>query len=198
MNLEVFFDYTCPFCYLGLSEVRTALKKHPDIEVAWRPCEAHPRPEPRQPGWTDRPDFIEALLPRFEAAGLTIRGPYAPGNYNNLVVQGMLYLEAQGIALTRYHDAIYNAVFVQSADVEDLDVLCACAAAAGGDKDGFRKALEDGTYEAAQLDLNRYAWEENALEAVPSLRFGDKRLKAKYLVGLVPAEIEAFLTQCEA
>ena len=44
-KLEVFFDYVCPFCLKGHEYLRELLPKHTDIEVVWRPCEAHPRPE---------------------------------------------------------------------------------------------------------------------------------------------------------
>ncbi len=44
-KLEVFFDYTCPYCRRGHEDLTALLPKYPDIEVIWRPCEAHPRPE---------------------------------------------------------------------------------------------------------------------------------------------------------
>ena len=44
-KLEVFFDYACPFCLKGHGYLRELLPRYPDIEVAWCPCEAHPRPE---------------------------------------------------------------------------------------------------------------------------------------------------------
>ena len=44
-KLEVFFDYICPYCLKGHEYLRELLPKHTDVEVVWRPCEAHPRPE---------------------------------------------------------------------------------------------------------------------------------------------------------
>ncbi|MDR1532170.1 MAG: DsbA family protein [Clostridiales bacterium] len=44
-KLEVFFDYTCPYCLRGHNYLCALLPQHPGIEVVWRPCEAHPRPE---------------------------------------------------------------------------------------------------------------------------------------------------------
>lgn len=44
-ELEVFFDYACPFCLTGHEYLAELLPEHIDIEVIWRPCEAHPRPE---------------------------------------------------------------------------------------------------------------------------------------------------------
>jgi len=44
-KLEVFFDYACPYCLKGHGYLVDLLPLYPDIEVVWRPCEAHPRPE---------------------------------------------------------------------------------------------------------------------------------------------------------
>ena len=44
-TIEVFFDYACPYCYKGHEYLIELLPRHTDIEVVWRPCEAHPRPE---------------------------------------------------------------------------------------------------------------------------------------------------------
>ena len=44
-RLEVFYDYACPFCLRGHEYLKELLPRFPDIEVVWRPCEAHPRPE---------------------------------------------------------------------------------------------------------------------------------------------------------
>ena len=44
-KMEMFFDYACPYCLAGHEQLKELLPKYPDIEVIWRPCEAHPRPE---------------------------------------------------------------------------------------------------------------------------------------------------------
>lgn len=48
-QLEVFFDYACPFCFRAHGYLRELLPQFPRIEVVWRPCEAHPRPDPYGP-----------------------------------------------------------------------------------------------------------------------------------------------------
>ena len=44
-KLEVFFDYACPYCLIGHNHLIDLLPDFPDLEVVWRPCESHPRPE---------------------------------------------------------------------------------------------------------------------------------------------------------
>jgi len=44
-KMEMFFDYACPYCLTGHEYLIELLPDNPGIEVIWRPCEAHPRPE---------------------------------------------------------------------------------------------------------------------------------------------------------
>lgn len=46
-QVEVYFDYMCPYCYKGHQNLLKLLPDHPDVEILWKPCEAHPRPEVR-------------------------------------------------------------------------------------------------------------------------------------------------------
>lgn len=44
-QLEAFFDYTCPYCLKAHQNLMRILPGFPQIEVVWRPCESHPRPD---------------------------------------------------------------------------------------------------------------------------------------------------------
>ena len=44
-KLEVYFDYICPYCLRGHEYLLELLPQFPELEIKWRPCEAHPRPE---------------------------------------------------------------------------------------------------------------------------------------------------------
>lgn len=45
MKLEIFFDYNCPYCQQGHDALKDLLPEFPGLQIQWRPCEAHPRPE---------------------------------------------------------------------------------------------------------------------------------------------------------
>ncbi|MEY8338884.1 DsbA family protein [Lachnospiraceae bacterium 62-35] len=45
-DLKVYFDYTCPYCYRGMLDLLDLLPRFPELGIEWRPCEAHPFPEP--------------------------------------------------------------------------------------------------------------------------------------------------------
>lgn len=44
-RLEVFFDYACPYCLEAHERLAELLPAYPQVEVVWRPCESHPRPD---------------------------------------------------------------------------------------------------------------------------------------------------------
>jgi len=48
-QVTMFFDYECPFCKRGYAYFKDALKDYDDVEVIYRPIEAHPRPENHPP-----------------------------------------------------------------------------------------------------------------------------------------------------
>lgn len=193
MKLEIFFDYTCPYCYLALHELNQILPKYPELSIKWCPCEINPQTEPRVSGWNESAKWLLKLMPRLEEAGLSIKRPFEPGNYSYLAIQGLLWLEEQGADIRRYNDAVFAAVFCDSKDIEDIDVLSDCASLAGADVDAFRQSLNLETYKERRLELNKYGWEENALDSVPSFRLNDARLNAVYAVGVLYQEMEDFL-----
>jgi len=92
-KLEVFFDYACPFCLKGYNSLTELLPGYPDIEVVWRPCEAHPRPEKSY------------------------------GKYSDLCIRGMFYAAENGVDLMAYHKKVFALYHLDKIDVEDIDVL---------------------------------------------------------------------------
>ncbi len=193
MKLEVFFDYTCPYCYLAFHDLKQILPKYPEITIQWRPCEINPQTEPRMSDWDEASPRLIELRPRLKEAGLSIQRPFEPRNYTGMAIQGLLILNDQGADTTRYNDAVFAAVFLNGKDIESIDVLTDCAVLAGGDADAFRHALVSEAYKEKQLALNQYAWQENALDSVPSFRLGDTRLNAEYGIGVLRQQLAEFI-----
>lgn len=44
-KVEVYFDYTCPYCNQGIGEFFEILERLPEVEVDWIPAEVSPYPE---------------------------------------------------------------------------------------------------------------------------------------------------------
>ena len=166
-QIDMFFDHTCPYCYRGHAMLKAVLPKFPDAHIVWRPVEAHPKVE--EPEHTP---------------------------YEDLAVQGALFVRAQGGDELAYHERVYRAYFEERRAVDHIDVLAACAADIGMDAAAFTAALQNGTYAQAQSDANDYAYEQHKVWAVPTFVCGEKRLDAVPGVGVTQAQIEDLLRRC--
>jgi predicted DsbA family dithiol-disulfide isomerase len=160
-QLEIFFDYTCPYCRRAHDFLVPLLEAHPDIQPLWRPCEAHPRPE-------------------------------VYGRYSDLCVAGMFFARDAGVDLLAFHARMFHAVFQQKVDVEDPAAL-AQALAGLVDPAAFRQALEARRYWQEVLAANDYAYEQNAVWAVPAYRLNGKKLDAVEGSGVAREDLAAFL-----
>jgi len=144
------------------------LPKYPNIEILWRPVEAHPRHE--------EPDHR----------------PYV-----DLIVQGCLYIQEVGGDELAFTQRVYKAHFDEGLNVEDISVLVKCAAESGvADVDEFKNALTSAKYEKAMLDANDYAYEQKGVWAVPTFVCGDVRLDAVGGIGITKQQLEIFFEQC--
>ena len=43
--MKVYFDFLCPYCYRGVTDLLELMDKYPELDIDWQPVEAHPRPE---------------------------------------------------------------------------------------------------------------------------------------------------------
>ena len=169
-DFELFFDHTCPYCYRGHGYLKELLLIYPDVEVAWRPVEAHPKVEEPE---------------------------HKP--YEDLAVQGAFFVREHNPGLElAYHERIFKANFEERLAVDDIAVLTRCAAELGVDAAAFEKALKNGVYADALRKANDHAYEEQKIWAVPSYVCGDKRLDAVPGVGVTKDQIEALIKECFA
>jgi predicted DsbA family dithiol-disulfide isomerase len=97
MKLEVFFDYACPYCLRGHESLVSLLPEHPKLEVEWRPCEAHPRPE-----------------------------NYG-GRHSDLLAMTMLFARDNGAELAPLHERLYKAALADRVDIDDPAAVAKCA-----------------------------------------------------------------------
>jgi predicted DsbA family dithiol-disulfide isomerase len=44
-ELEVFFDYACPYCFQAHKHLTELMPDYPDVVIVRHPCESHPRPD---------------------------------------------------------------------------------------------------------------------------------------------------------
>jgi predicted DsbA family dithiol-disulfide isomerase len=162
MVLEHWFDFVCPYCYIapdrnrilrdhGIEVVEHGLRIHPEIPAGGSP--AGPRVGPSY-------DFLaeqaaEAVLP----LNWSERMPNT-----RTALAAFEWLRASDTAVAeRFAESVFTAYFAERLDIESVDLLATLAAAAGGDADGLRAALSDGTAYDALAESERRAAEHGVM-----------------------------------
>lgn len=162
MHAEVWSDYLCPWCYLGLarSELLTSL----GVAVTPMPYELHPEIPPG--GWSIREDRGRRLYDRIaadcEAAGLAapVRPSRIPNTRPVLAASEWVRLHASAEVHARLHRSLFAAMFVDGHDLGDPSVVDELVAAAGADAGACRAAVD-----AGEMEPGLAASRERAIDA---------------------------------
>jgi predicted DsbA family dithiol-disulfide isomerase len=178
--IEVFFDYICPWCYLGT--VRTdRLRKEYGVELLMRVFPLHP--ETPEEGmelselFAGRELDIEAMQVKLtqvaatEGLPLTIR----TRTYNSRRAQELgKWAESQGSG-DQYHRAVYRAFFVDGVNIALVDELLKIAESVGLHADEALKILNTRSF-AAAVDADWQRSRDMRITSVPTHLFEGKRL----------------------
>ncbi|MEM7417598.1 MAG: DsbA family oxidoreductase [Gemmatimonadota bacterium] len=194
--LEVFSDYTCPWCYIGWARLEQALEHFDPAhrpDVRWRPFEIHPEvpPEgmpvealPYPPDvWARMQD---ALRQNAEAEGLTVGNrPKVANTHQALVASAWAQAERPEL-FPRFHEGLFVGYFAEGRDLGDPAELRGIAERAGLEPGAMAEVLESGRFESA---IEETAAEARAMgiTGTPTFVF-DRRFG---LSGAQPAELLA-------
>jgi predicted DsbA family dithiol-disulfide isomerase len=187
IQLEVFTDFVCPWCYLCTPRVEK-LKLNFDIDVRWAYFPLHP--ETPLEGLTlkelfkNRPFDLDAAHARLkallDAEGLPFNA--RTHTYNSRLAQEL----AKGFASVG--PALYRAYFDEARNIGDVEVLVDVARSAGIDPAAARQALSERSFKAA-VDQDWEKARRYGITGVPSFVAGNRKL-----VGAHPYEtLEQFV-----
>lgn len=189
-QVEVFFDYICPFCYRGLKHLREVKDNYPEIEFIYRATEVNPENEDKIVLDGETQKRLKVFL---NEAGLDFNPPYMPMGHTNHAFHAMNYIVAEQGEIDQYHHNVYQAIFVEQKDIEDINVVLECASDCGIDVEQLKQVLtlEDYTKQR-QVDLE-YAYLQNNIKYVPTLIAKDKRLDAIEALGFSKEQLIEYL-----
>lgn len=199
IRLEVFSDYTCPWCYIGWARLEKALAELPDdlrVDVEWRPFEIHPEVPadgmpvsdlPYPPDVWDR--MQEALRQSAEAEGLEVGKRPKVSNTHRALAAGAYAQAEEPDRFPDFHRRLFEGYFAEGRDLGDPDVVRDLAGEVGLDVQRLGAALEDGRYDGAIQDTAADA-RRMGITGTPTFVF-DRRLAA---AGAQPSDLllEAF------
>jgi predicted DsbA family dithiol-disulfide isomerase len=187
MQVEIYSDVACPWCYIGKARFERALAAFPgarDVDVSFRPFQLNPAtPEQAQPlyeyydslfgpGFRDKHSQVADVA---KQEGLDFRFDHALA-VNTFTAHRLMWLTERdyGAAVQRdLKNALLRTYFTDGGDIADHETLAGLAAEVGVDADRARAWLADGsgTDEVrAELDGAR----QLGIQAVPTFVFNGK------------------------
>ncbi len=180
--LDILFvtDFVCPYCLVAKVALEEALKETGlEAEIRIQPLELTPEPRERVDTCHDeeRKKRYQVLVEPAGALGLDMKLPPAvcPRPYTRLAFEGMFFARENGRE-DEYADLVYRAYFEAEQDIGEVEILCDIAVRAGLDRDGFRQALEEGTYTRQVREAVEYSRNELEVNGIPTIYLNGSKI----------------------
>lgn len=187
--IQVFADYTCPFCLLGQVALNRAAT-NTDAQIVWRAYQLRkdgpPRMEPRSAamskGWRD------TVLPMAAALGVEMHQP-SRLPLTRYAHEAAAWARAQG-RFAEFHAAILRAYFVEDLDIGEIETLQQLAWRLGLDSADLASALREQRY-ADEVDEDLLIAETYGVRGVPAFVIGGQVLSGVQEEATLQQAIEA-------
>jgi predicted DsbA family dithiol-disulfide isomerase len=181
LNITVFSDYICPFCYVGHHRLMR-LRDTYDLRINWCFVEIHPETsaEGEPVASLDYPsEQWSQLMNNLDAVAREEGIAIAEHTFTTNSKDALLLAEAaKQEGRDRFyilHEKLFAAFFVDSRNIGDRDVLREIAAESGIDSAVVESAWQDSQYEQRILSNYQQA-RHHEIQAVPSFIFGERKL----------------------
>ncbi|PTX19314.1 putative DsbA family dithiol-disulfide isomerase [Pontibacter mucosus] len=179
LQIKVYSDYVCPYCFLGEVVLERALKGLEDkVQVEWMPFELRPYPTPTLKPEEDylQTTWANSVYPMAKQLNVPIVLPkVSPQPYTHLAFEGYQFAKEQGLG-EAYTHRLFTAFFQEEQDIGDIAVLVKLAKEIGLDEAAYRQALETRKYKAVHAQELKQAY-ETRITAVPTFIIADKQVR---------------------
>ncbi len=181
LQITVYSDYICPFCYVGHHRLQR-LRDSYNLKINWCFLEIHPETSAKgEP--TDSLDYPseqwQKMLANLERVADEENIPLSKLSFITNSKDALLLSEAAkhcGRDIFYYlHEKLFSAYFVDSKNIGDRYVLKDIAKSCGVDEDIIDSAWSDKRYQQRLLD-NFNSARQHEVQSVPSFIFGNRIL----------------------
>jgi len=186
MQLDIFSDTICPWCYVGKRRLERALKARPqtDLKIRWRAFQLNPGMPPdgmerrayieAKFGTPDRARRIyEAVSQAGASEGIDFAFDRMRRTPNTLQSHRLLRLAATVDRQGETLDELFHAYFEAGADIGDVDLLVEIAEASGIDPADARAYLEGSEDREAVIAEDQLA-RRQGINGVPCFIFNGR------------------------
>jgi predicted DsbA family dithiol-disulfide isomerase len=188
VQLTVFSDYLCPWCYNGAVRLAGIEKEFgPRVAIEWKSFLLRPQPEPKPMDAFRR--YTESWrnpASQPEAGRFTVWSTDEPPPSHSIPpnVAGKAAARQGAEAFSRYHHALLDAYFYANRNITDVDNLVRIAGETGLDVDAFLAAMQDPTLTDAVIADHTEAI-QSGIQGVPTV-IVDQRWK---ITGAVDSDV---------
>jgi predicted DsbA family dithiol-disulfide isomerase len=180
LKVDVFSDYACPWCYLGLARLKQALGDRPfELRILHFPLS----PDTPQEG-RDLRAHLEAkgydvdaawhrLKTLLDAEDLPWHSLEGSLSYNTRLAQELASWAVTQPGGEGIHDALFQAYQVEQRNIGEVDVLVAIAGTLGLDESHAREVLTARTHRE-DVDQHWRAARESGVSGVPTYVVGGR------------------------
>jgi predicted DsbA family dithiol-disulfide isomerase len=161
MQIEIWSDVVCPFCYIGKRQLEAALEQLPDrdrVQVTWRSFQLGPdtKTDPsrnaiqnlaEKKGWTLEftRQAVSDVATRAQAVGLAF--DYEQTKVaNTFDAHRLVHFATNAGKGDDMAEALFRAYFVEGRNVGDYETLAQLAAGTGLPEDEVREVLRSGRF----------------------------------------------------
>ena len=197
MDIDIFSDTICPWCFIGKRRLERALaeRPQPDLTIHWRAFQLNPD---MPAGGMDRSQYLElkfggasnaeAIYDQVRAAGETEGIEFAfermKRTPNTIDSHRLIRHAGQKARQDAVVQALFDAYFLRAEDIGDPEVLVAAAAEAGLDGEETRAFLA-GDAEAEAVRAEDKSARQAGISGVPCFIFNGQHA----LAGAHPPEV---------
>jgi predicted DsbA family dithiol-disulfide isomerase len=181
INITVFSDYICPFCYVGYHRLMR-LRDSYDLKINWCFLEIHPENSAEGEPVTDldySSEFWDQLMANLKRVAKEENIPLAEHTFTTNSKDALLLGEAcKQLGRDIFyplHEKIFSAFFVDNRNIGNRDVLREIAKSCGIDDDTIEDAWSSPQHQQRLLENFNQA-RKYQIKSVPSFVFGERVL----------------------
>ena len=188
MNIEIWSDIACPFCYIGKRKLEKAIKKLPEsssIQIEWKSFQLNPDLETNEAqntldylsqtkGWTQAQTIQMtaqvAAMGREEGLNFDFTQTVVA---NTKKAHRLLHLAKEKCKQDALKESLFQAYFIEGKNIDQQEVLLHCADSVGLDRDEAKQVLDLRNFDAA-IDHDLYESRLIGVQGVPFFVFDRK------------------------
>ena len=156
IELDIFSDTICPWCYIGKKRLDKAIEKYTHLEIkqTWRPFQLNPG---MTPDGMDRQEYLVSKFGSSDAAKTIYDNIFEEGkkeginfNFDSIEVTPNSFNSHRLLALAYKQNIqedvlndLFEAYFIRGEDIGNPNILLSIAVSHSIDEDEFKKYLSD-------------------------------------------------------